>query len=94
MSAEILVKTLSSWNSYSSVLQYFSKVIINITHFPHPCCHFLIYKAVKTQEKEVNCTSRADQENEQKSDIDQKSGTSSSSQEKEEKRGSVRGSVR
>ncbi|TRZ25839.1 hypothetical protein HGM15179_001186 [Zosterops borbonicus] len=50
--------------------------------------------AVKTQEKEVNCTSRADQENEQKSDIDQKSGTSSSSQEKEEKRGSVRGSVR
>ncbi|NWT32666.1 DAAF1 factor, partial [Cardinalis cardinalis] len=44
----------------------------------------------KTQEKEVNCTSRADQENEEKSDIDQKSGTSSSSQRTVEKRGSVR----
>ncbi|NXR94677.1 DAAF1 factor, partial [Hypocryptadius cinnamomeus] len=44
----------------------------------------------KTQEKEVNCISRADQENEQKSGIDQKSGTSSSSQSTEEKRGSVR----
>ncbi|NWW35652.1 DAAF1 factor, partial [Panurus biarmicus] len=49
-----------------------------------------IYKAVKTQEKEVNCMSRADQQNEQKSDIDQKSGTSSSSQRTEKKRGSVR----
>ncbi|XP_050834733.1 dynein axonemal assembly factor 1 [Serinus canaria] len=46
--------------------------------------------ADKTQEKEVNCMSRADQENEQKSDIDQKSGTSSSSQTTVEKRGSVR----
>ncbi|KAL2300304.1 hypothetical protein Nmel_012275 [Mimus melanotis] len=46
--------------------------------------------AVKTQEKEVNCLSRADQQNEQKSSIDQKSGTSSSSQRTEEKRGSVR----
>ncbi|XP_064578848.1 dynein axonemal assembly factor 1 isoform X3 [Zonotrichia leucophrys gambelii] len=44
----------------------------------------------KTQEKEVNGTSRADQENEQKSDSDQKSGTSSSSQKTVEKRGSVR----
>lgn len=34
--------------------------------------------------------SRADQENEQKSDIDQKSETSSSSQRTVEKRGSVR----
>ncbi|NWS84586.1 DAAF1 factor, partial [Toxostoma redivivum] len=49
-----------------------------------------IYKSVKTQEKEVNCLSRADQQNEQKSGIDQKSGTSSSSQRTEEKRGSVR----
>ncbi|NXD39141.1 DAAF1 factor, partial [Copsychus sechellarum] len=49
-----------------------------------------IYKSVKTQEKEVNCISRADQQNEQKSGIDQKSGTSSSSQRTEEKRGSVR----
>ncbi|NXA99515.1 DAAF1 factor, partial [Cnemophilus loriae] len=47
-------------------------------------------KAVKTQEKEVNCMSRADQQNEEKSGIDQKSGTSSSSQRTEEKRGSVR----
>ncbi|NWH34131.1 DAAF1 factor, partial [Chloropsis hardwickii] len=47
-------------------------------------------KAVKTQEKEGNCMSRADQQNEQKSGIDQKSGTSSSSQRTEEKRGSVR----
>ncbi|XP_053843642.1 dynein axonemal assembly factor 1 isoform X1 [Vidua macroura] len=46
--------------------------------------------AVKTQEKEVNCTSSADQQNEQKSGIDQKSGTSSSSQRTEAKRGSVR----
>ncbi|NXH30088.1 DAAF1 factor, partial [Myiagra hebetior] len=49
-----------------------------------------IYKAIKTQEKEVNCVSRAEQQNEQKSGIDQKSGTSSSSQRTEEKRGSVR----
>ncbi|NXC85814.1 DAAF1 factor, partial [Cercotrichas coryphoeus] len=49
-----------------------------------------IYKSVKTQEKEVNCMSRADQQNEQKSGIDQMSGTSSSSQRTEEKRGSVR----
>ncbi|NXP36312.1 DAAF1 factor, partial [Leiothrix lutea] len=49
-----------------------------------------IYKAVKTQEKEINCTSRADQQNEQKSGIDQKSGTSSSCQRREGKRGSVR----
>ncbi|KAM7040116.1 dynein axonemal assembly factor 1 isoform 2-T2 [Acridotheres tristis] len=41
-------------------------------------------------EKEINCMSRADQQNEQKSGIDQKSGTSSSSQRIEEKRGSVR----
>ncbi|NXS32584.1 DAAF1 factor, partial [Pomatostomus ruficeps] len=46
-----------------------------------------IYKAVKTQEKEVNCMSRADQQNEQKSSVDQKSGTS---QRTEEKRGYVR----
>ncbi|NWV50275.1 DAAF1 factor, partial [Daphoenositta chrysoptera] len=45
---------------------------------------------IKTQEKEVNCVSRADQQNEQKSGIDQKSGTSNSSQRTEEKRGSVR----
>ncbi|NXI15492.1 DAAF1 factor, partial [Irena cyanogastra] len=47
-------------------------------------------KAVKTQEKEVSCMPRADQQNEQKSGIDQKSGTSSSSQRTEEKKGSVR----
>ncbi|XP_064243335.1 dynein axonemal assembly factor 1 isoform X1 [Passer domesticus] len=46
--------------------------------------------ADKTQEKEVSCVSRADQENKQKSGVDQKSGTSSSSQMTEEKRGSVR----
>ncbi|NXS84429.1 DAAF1 factor, partial [Erpornis zantholeuca] len=49
-----------------------------------------IYKAIKTQEKDVNCMSRADQENEQKSGIDQRSGPSSSSQRTEEKKGSVR----
>ncbi|NXO92419.1 DAAF1 factor, partial [Certhia brachydactyla] len=49
-----------------------------------------IYKAVKTQEQEVNGMPRADEQNEQKSGIDQKSGTSSSSQKTEEKRGSVR----
>ncbi|XP_014736327.1 PREDICTED: dynein assembly factor 1, axonemal isoform X2 [Sturnus vulgaris] len=42
------------------------------------------------EDKEVNCMSRADQQNEQKSGIDQKSGASSSSQRTEEKRGSVR----
>ncbi|NWS23729.1 DAAF1 factor, partial [Polioptila caerulea] len=47
-------------------------------------------KATKTQEEEVNCVSRADQQNEQKSGIDQKSGTSSSSQRTEEKRACVR----
>ncbi|XP_016156649.1 PREDICTED: dynein assembly factor 1, axonemal isoform X2 [Ficedula albicollis] len=41
-------------------------------------------------EKEVNCMSRADQENEQKSGIDQESGTSSSSQRTKEKRSAVR----
>ncbi|XP_072790360.1 dynein axonemal assembly factor 1 isoform X3 [Taeniopygia guttata] len=46
--------------------------------------------AAKTQEKEVNCMSSADQHNEQKSGIDEKSGTSSSSQRTQEKRGSVR----
>ncbi|XP_066050467.1 dynein axonemal assembly factor 1 isoform X1 [Chamaea fasciata] len=46
--------------------------------------------AVKTQEKEVNCMSRADEQNEQKSGIDQKSGTRSSSQRSEGKRSSVR----
>ncbi|NXU02223.1 DAAF1 factor, partial [Buphagus erythrorhynchus] len=49
-----------------------------------------INNSVKTQEKEVNCMSRADQQNEQKSGVDQKSGTSLSSQRTEEKRGSVR----
>ncbi|NWT59828.1 DAAF1 factor, partial [Erythrocercus mccallii] len=49
-----------------------------------------IYKAVQTQEKEVNCMSGADQQNEQKSSSDQKSGTSSCSQSREGKRGSVR----
>ncbi|NXN81996.1 DAAF1 factor, partial [Bombycilla garrulus] len=47
-------------------------------------------KVVKTQEKEVNCVSRADEQNEQKSYIHQKSGTSSPSQETEERKGSVR----
>ncbi|NXC06390.1 DAAF1 factor, partial [Orthonyx spaldingii] len=49
-----------------------------------------VQKAVKTQEKEVNCMSRADQQNEQKSGSDQKSGTSSTSERTEEKRGFVR----
>ncbi|XP_068058888.1 dynein axonemal assembly factor 1 isoform X2 [Anomalospiza imberbis] len=49
-----------------------------------------VSSAVKTQEKEVNCTSSADQQNEQKSGIDQKSGTSSSSQRTGKKRGCVR----
>ncbi|KAM4894195.1 dynein axonemal assembly factor 1 [Sylvia borin] len=46
--------------------------------------------AVKNQEKEVTCMSRADQQNEQKSGVDEKSGTSSSSQKREGRRGSVR----
>ncbi|XP_076205482.1 dynein axonemal assembly factor 1 isoform X1 [Aptenodytes patagonicus] len=45
---------------------------------------------VKTQEKAINCMSRADQQNEQKSDGDHKSVTSSFSQRTEEKRGCVR----
>ncbi|NWW70418.1 DAAF1 factor, partial [Climacteris rufus] len=49
-----------------------------------------IYKAVKTQEKDVNCMSRADQQNEQKSSIGHNSVSSSSSQRTAEKRGSVR----
>ncbi|NWV43808.1 DAAF1 factor, partial [Grantiella picta] len=44
---------------------------------------------VKTQEKEVTCMSRADQQNEQKSP-DHKSGTSSSSQKPTERKGCVR----
>ncbi|NWU18460.1 DAAF1 factor, partial [Cephalopterus ornatus] len=49
-----------------------------------------VQKDVKTQEKAVNCMSRADQENEQKSGVDHESVTSSSSQRTAEKRGSVR----
>ncbi|XP_063267056.1 dynein axonemal assembly factor 1 isoform X2 [Prinia subflava] len=45
---------------------------------------------VKAQEEEVSCMSRADQQNEQKSGTDEKSGTSSSSQRTEGRRGSVR----
>ncbi|NWV82686.1 DAAF1 factor, partial [Dasyornis broadbenti] len=45
---------------------------------------------VKTQEKEVSSMSRADQQNEEKSSTDHKSGTSSSSQRTAERRGSVR----
>ncbi|XP_064315373.1 dynein axonemal assembly factor 1 isoform X3 [Phalacrocorax carbo] len=45
---------------------------------------------IKTQEKAINCMSRADQQNAQKSDGDHKSATSSFSQRTEEKRGSVR----
>ncbi|NXU08372.1 DAAF1 factor, partial [Pardalotus punctatus] len=45
---------------------------------------------VKTQEKEVNSMSRADQQNEQKSGRDHKSETSSSSQRTAERKGSVR----
>ncbi|NXX02015.1 DAAF1 factor, partial [Larus smithsonianus] len=47
-------------------------------------------KDVKTQEKAINCMSRADQQNEQKSDGDHKSVTSSFSQRTEEKSGCVR----
>ncbi|NXQ86687.1 DAAF1 factor, partial [Nyctibius grandis] len=47
-------------------------------------------KDVKAQEKTINCMSRADQQNEQKSDGDHKSVTSSFSQKTEEKRGCVR----
>ncbi|NWR56666.1 DAAF1 factor, partial [Bucorvus abyssinicus] len=45
---------------------------------------------VKTQEKAINCVSRADQQSEQKSDGDHTSVTSSFSQRTEEKRGCVR----
>ncbi|KAM6064618.1 dynein axonemal assembly factor 1 isoform 3-T3 [Theristicus caerulescens] len=45
---------------------------------------------VKTQEKAINCMSRADQQYEQKSDGDHKLVTSSFSQKTEEKRGCVR----
>ncbi|NXV49760.1 DAAF1 factor, partial [Uria aalge] len=48
-----------------------------------------VQKDVKTQEKAINSMSRADQQNEQKSD-DHKSVTSSFSQRTEEKRGCVR----
>ncbi|NXV34309.1 DAAF1 factor, partial [Rissa tridactyla] len=47
-------------------------------------------KDVKTQEKAINCMSRADQQNEQKSDGDHKSVTSSFSQRTEVKSGCVR----
>ncbi|NXE86695.1 DAAF1 factor, partial [Menura novaehollandiae] len=47
-------------------------------------------KAVKTQEKAASCMSRADEQNEQKSGIDPKSVTSSSSQRTAEKKGCVR----
>ncbi|NXH71313.1 DAAF1 factor, partial [Hydrobates tethys] len=49
-----------------------------------------VQKDVKTQEKAINSMSRADQQNEQKSDGDHKSVTSSFSQRTEEKRGCVR----
>uniref|UniRef100_U3ICA8 Dynein axonemal assembly factor 1 n=1 Tax=Anas platyrhynchos platyrhynchos TaxID=8840 RepID=U3ICA8_ANAPP len=49
-----------------------------------------VQKDVKTQEKAFNCMSRADQQNEQKSDGDHKSVTSSFSQRTEEKGGCVR----
>ncbi|NXK06874.1 DAAF1 factor, partial [Herpetotheres cachinnans] len=49
-----------------------------------------VQKGVKTQEKAINGMSRADQQNEQKSDGDHKSVTSSFSQRTEEKRGCVR----
>ncbi|KAM6353437.1 dynein axonemal assembly factor 1 [Alca torda] len=49
-----------------------------------------VQKDVKTQEKAINCMSREDQQNEQKSDGDHKSVTSSFSQRTEEKRGCVR----
>ncbi|NXK41024.1 DAAF1 factor, partial [Piprites chloris] len=49
-----------------------------------------VQKDVKTQEKAVNCMSRADQQNEQQSGIGHESVTSSSSQRTAEKKGSVR----
>ncbi|XP_069649835.1 dynein axonemal assembly factor 1 isoform X3 [Haliaeetus albicilla] len=49
-----------------------------------------VNKDVKTQEKAVNCMSREDQQNEQKSDGDHTSVTSSFNQRPEEKRGCVR----
>ncbi|NXK99943.1 DAAF1 factor, partial [Mesembrinibis cayennensis] len=49
-----------------------------------------VQKDVKTQEKAINCMSRADQQYEQKSDGDHKLITSSFSQKTEEKRGCVR----
>ncbi|NXJ51069.1 DAAF1 factor, partial [Spizaetus tyrannus] len=49
-----------------------------------------VQKDVKTQEKAINCMSREDQQNEQKSDGDHKSVTSSFNQRAEEKRGCVR----
>ncbi|KAM6118097.1 dynein axonemal assembly factor 1 [Pterocles gutturalis] len=49
-----------------------------------------VQKDVKTQDKAVNCMSRADQQNEQKSGSDHKSGTSSFYQRTEEKRDGVR----
>ncbi|XP_075622082.1 dynein axonemal assembly factor 1 isoform X1 [Balearica regulorum gibbericeps] len=49
-----------------------------------------VQKDVKTQEKAINCMSRADQQNEQKSDGDHQSVTSSFRQRTEEKRGCVR----
>ncbi|NWI25370.1 DAAF1 factor, partial [Sula dactylatra] len=49
-----------------------------------------VQKDVKTQEKAINCMSRADQQNGQKSDGDHKLATSSFSQRTEEKRGCVR----
>ncbi|NXG10254.1 DAAF1 factor, partial [Sakesphorus luctuosus] len=49
-----------------------------------------VQKDVKTQEKAINCVSRADQQNEQKSDVGLKSVTSSSNQRTGDKRGSVR----
>ncbi|NXF03628.1 DAAF1 factor, partial [Smithornis capensis] len=49
-----------------------------------------VQKDIKTQEKAVNSMSRADQQSEQKSGVDHKSVTSSSSERTAEKRGSVR----
>ncbi|NXI70613.1 DAAF1 factor, partial [Anseranas semipalmata] len=49
-----------------------------------------VQKDVNTQEKAINCMSRTDQQNEQKSDGDHKSVTSSFSQKTEEKGGCVR----
>uniref|UniRef100_A0A8C8AFL2 Dynein axonemal assembly factor 1 n=1 Tax=Otus sunia TaxID=257818 RepID=A0A8C8AFL2_9STRI len=49
-----------------------------------------VQKDLKTQEKDMNCMSIADQQNEQKSNGDHKSVTSSFSQRTEEKRGCIR----